>query len=60
MDLGIQIKFFQHQKINKFMKKGIKIKRKVHTPLRRPPRLSKEAHKFGIKPIKKQTKGRKK
>ena len=35
------------------MKKGIKIKRKVHTPLRRPPRLSKGAHKFGIKPIKK-------
>ncbi len=35
------------------MKKVIKIKRKVHTPLRRPPRLSKEAHKFGIKPIKK-------
>jgi len=40
------------------MKKAIKIKRKVHTPLRRPPRLSGERHKFGIKPIKK-TKGRK-
>ena len=35
------------------MKKGIKIKRKVHTPLRRPPRLSGKRHKFGIKPIKK-------
>ena len=41
------------------MKKGIKIKRKVHTPLRRPPRLSGERHKFGIKPIKKKAKGRK-
>jgi len=41
------------------MKKRIKIKRKTHTPLRRPPRLSKEAHKFGIRPIKKKAKGRK-
>jgi len=40
------------------MKKGIKIKRKVHTPLRRPPRLSGQVHKFGIKPVKK-IKGRK-
>jgi len=41
------------------MKKGIKIKRKIHTPLRRPPRLSKKAHKFGIKPIKKKKVGNK-
>lgn len=42
------------------MKKRINIKRKVHTPLRRPPRLSKGAHKFGIKPIRKKSKGRNK
>jgi len=41
------------------MKKVIKIKRKTHTPLRRPPRLSGKRHKFGIKPIKKKAKGRK-
>ncbi len=41
------------------MKKVIKIKRRVHTPLRRPPRLSGKRHKFGIKPIKKKAKGRK-
>ena len=56
MGLDIQIKFLQSQKINKFMKKVIKIKRKVHTPLRCSPRLSKRVHKFGIKPIKKSKK----
>lgn len=56
MDLGIQIKFSQYQKLNKYMKNRIKIPRKIHTPLRRPPRLSKEAHKFGMKPIKKRLK----
>lgn len=41
------------------MKKGIKIKRQTHTPLRRPPRLEGKVHKFGIKPIhKKSKKGR--
>jgi len=41
------------------MKKGIKIKRKVHTPLRRPPRLSGQVHKFGIKKIKKRKRSEK-
>lgn len=38
------------------MKKRIKIKKKLPLPLRRPPRLSGEAHKFGIKPIRKKPK----
>lgn len=42
------------------MKKRINFKRKLSLPLRRPPRLSGEVHKFGIKPIRKKSqKGRK-
>jgi hypothetical protein len=42
------------------MKKRINIKRKLSSPLRRPPRLEGKVHKFGIKPIRKKSKkGRK-
>ena len=59
MDLGTQIKFLLYLRINKIMNKVIKIKRKIHTPLRRPPRLSKKAYKFGIKSIKKKKRSKK-